>query len=373
MFGSAWQPATIPSPQPTQRCQGGPLAPALYQALCKVFGAVKIRKAGELAEIRTVVGLDGPTSRLESPGELYNFRCPWCHDQRSRGWISHMYGQPDPATGRPMRGLVNCWNEDCFDVPGRRHDFEMLLLGALPLGAIVPIDTTRGEHKVNGPARMPGMMIKLSDMDQRHHAVRYVVSRGFDPSHLSQRYGVGYCADADPAFPEALDRIVIPIFQDYLLIGWQARRVDGRDKFMKYYTMPGLQTGQHIYNWDRVSQCDTVVLVEGVMDAWAVGDQAGALFGNTLKDGQLQLLHSLRDKQPVVVLLFDKGASDAVAKVSQQLLAAFPDRVVVVSFPESVTRSDCRVWPVNKIDPGVLHQGTLATLIQAAIRQQIAG
>jgi hypothetical protein len=121
-----------------------------------------------------------------------------------------------------------------------------------------------------------------------------------------------------------------------------------------------------------MKQHDIIVLVEGIMDVWSVGEHSGALFGNKLKVGQLDLLYSLVPRQPIVVLLLDRDASDEVAKARQQLSAAFPDRVVVATLPETVTQADCRVWPVGKIDPGVMQTDALDSLIQAAIRQQIA-
>jgi hypothetical protein len=71
-------------------------------------------------------------------------------------------------------------------------------------------------------------------------------------------------------------------------------------------------------------------------------------------------------------LLLDRDATDEVAKARQQLSATFPGRVVVATLPETVTQTDCRVWPVEKIDPGVMKTCALDSLIQDAIRQQIA-
>ena len=378
MYGSSWTPAAAPSPPATSGACGGPLAPALYNALCVAFGDVRIRKAGELARITRVKGLTGEASNLDDPGELYAFCCPFCHERRFRGWVSHMWGQPDPVSHRPMRSLIGCLNEECFKKnPQHRHDFEMMLLCAMPAGVVGPVDKARGVKGYSGEARMPGMMARLTDSAA---AMRYVEARGFDPVYLEKHYGVGFCLDAQAPFEHALDRIVIPITREYKLVGWQARRIDGRDKVMKYYTMPGFHTRSTIYNWDRLVQSDTIVLVEGILDAWAVGDQGGALFGHSLKGGQVQLLHSLRDRQPTVVLLFDrgeKGGEEGLARAREQLAPAFPDRVVVAELPpvETLTQEACRVWPLKgkKADPGALQQSTLDLIIKNAIRQQVAG
>lgn len=350
---------------------GQPLAPDLYQALRDVFGDVRINKQRERAVFTAVTSPRGDDSRMHDPGELYVFCCPWCGDTRRRAWVSHMWGQPNPVTGYPMRSLGGCWNEDCFKGHKERwHDFEMVLLGALPLGAIGPVDPSGVEPRVAGCLRMPGWIVPLDDLSDDHVAVRYIVGRGFEPGHLVQHYDAGYCMGDDPAFPVALGRIVVPIFHDGKRVGWQARRLDERDTFGKYYTMPGFKTSLHIYGWDRMSQSDTIVLVEGVTDVWSVGDRAGALFGKHLKDGQLQLLRALAPKQPVVVLLFDKDAIDEITKAWQQLVAMFPGRVVVAALPDDVRQVDCRTWPIGKVDPGVLKTSVLDNLIQSAIRQQ---
>ncbi|WP_256369026.1 hypothetical protein [Aquisphaera insulae] len=40
----------------------------------------------------------------------------------------------------------------------------------------------------------------------------------------------------------------------------------------------------------------------------------------------------------------------------------------MASCPESPTREDCRVWPVDKVDPGVLTRQAIVRVVAAALR-----
>lgn len=365
MFRSSFKPGR---PEEFAARDGRPMAPGLHAALVRLFGDVRIRKQGELADFQVVMTADGPQSLIRSPGEIYAFDCPHCGDTRKRAWVSYKYGQPDPATGWRMTHLVDCWNEECYREHNRRHEFQMLLLG-YGRASLAPPDESRGRRVVRGPAVLPGLVQGLDELPATHPAVRYVASRGFDPAGLARDFGVGYCLDATDDCQPALHRLVIPVRLNGRLVGWQARRLDGKPKF-KYFTMPGMQTSQVVYNWDTLPAARVVVLVEGVVDAWSIGPGAGALFGKDLKEGQYQLLQSLVPRQPAVVLLLDRDAREVAERTRTRLLPAFPGRVVVVTPPESCSREDCRSWPVDKVDAGVMTREAVWRLIAGELVTQ---
>jgi len=113
----------------------------------------------------------------------------------------------------------------------------------------------------------------------RNHR-KYLTGRGFDPDQIADMWGVEGCGGRGGAWRH---RIIIPIYEadGSRWVSWTARttsqtvrpryKVLEADKSLVDVT--GLLYGQHLVPGD------TIVVVEGPLDAWAIGPGAVALLG----------------------------------------------------------------------------------------------
>jgi len=341
------------------------MSPDLYAALARTRGAIRTTKRGDLFR-RAAHGV------VADWGELYNFDCPFCGDSKKRAWVSYMYGQPDPRTGRPMYELVGCWNEDCFASRRNRDGFAVSLMGLYVRGLEIPVfgppDESGGRDGRRTTFAMPGWCRPVAELHAGHEARRYLEGRGYDPDVVGPRFGLSYCLQADHDLSIAEGRLIIPVRRGGELVGWQARRLDGR-KRLKYFTCPGMATGRTLYNQDLALAGPVVVLVEGVVDVWSVGPAGAALFGHTLSDAKRDLILGAAPARPWVVVLLDAGEKGAdPGAIARALEPGFPGRVVVASIPLEAPPGDLRrpLGPGEKPDPGSLTTGAVWRCIRAA-------
>jgi hypothetical protein len=115
---------------------------------------------------------------------------------------------------------------------------------------------------------------------------RYLVGREFTPE-VFDHFNLGYCESG-----YYRDRIIIPVYHNGKLVSFQTRACDPKEA--KRYLFPAGVDSQALYNWDHARKFESVILVEGVTDAWRVW-LAGyrnvmATFGKSLKPGQIELL-----------------------------------------------------------------------------------
>lgn len=272
----------------------------LYMALQKAFkGSVKVAKEG--LPMRYVIKTNRITGKKRAEiiddehGEEYRVCCPFCTDERYRLWISHMWNTEDAVNGVTFGHLVNCFNDGCdlnfdTDSPERIDRVEELKSMISPLlRHTVNIQITEKETEDVIP-KLPNVTTPIDQLEDRHSATMWLRNdRDFDVDQLANDWSVLYCPDDPHPFVDS--RIIIPIYYDSDLAGWQAR-VPGKPskQVPKYYTMPGMRKKRVIYNYDRASQYDVGVLVEGPTDAWTVGFQAVATFGAEVSPHQIQMM-----------------------------------------------------------------------------------
>ena len=300
------------------------LRPLLYRRLLAYFhNDVKIINQG-----RPLVGnlVDSPHARSgkklmsEDFGETYVTHCPYCNDSRYRLYVNHRWGYPDEATGTMNWWLIKCFNqEDCLSDHSRRMDFAgKIFVDSQFSNGLVESDRL---VKVSPGARpaalseavLPGKVSGLDRLIPKHPAREYLESRGFDVTELAEKYDLSYCYENLSDYPLALNRIIIPVYQNQKLVGWQARIIgDPKIKSVpKYYTMPGMRKGQILYNLDEAKKHSYAVLVEGPADVWRYGPEAVAALGCKITQAQQELLTS--NFNTVVILLdgdADKSSVD---------------------------------------------------------------
>ena len=303
-----------------------PLNPKLYQALRYRFQSVEV--ADEGSEMQTLT-LPDPLrpgkDRMEviSAGEYYRICCPYCGDCRHRLWINHQFCQIGPD-GWPQLWLAHCYNEQCLDSFERRKDLEELIFGFRNFDERTrPMQIGRGKVAPQSPGhvQLPGEVIRVDRLEPNHPAAVYLRDKRYhDLQSLGHNYHVSYCHDAHPDYRNVQGRIIIPIFQNSLLVGWQARHIGEIDwkatGIPKYFTCPGMKKSQLLYNLDVAKNWPFAVVVEGVTSVWRIGGPAVALLGKTLSSGQQKLLYDHWTGKPVFLML------DADAKDNMEGMAA---------------------------------------------------
>lgn len=141
---------------------------------------------------------------------------------------------------------------------------------------------------------------------------RYLESRGFEPEHIKRLWEVGGVGRGGGQWSW---RLLIP-FMDCkgAWVSYQGRSIASDAKGVKYLTLANelsiippkcLLYGEHLV------PADTVVVVEGVMDAWRLGPGAVALLGVGYTDVQAGKLLAYKNR----FILFDPdGPGQRAAK-----------------------------------------------------------
>lgn len=317
------------------------LNPYLYSRLARLFGPVKVSRRGESWLATAVRDIESHDKRLlvAHAGEYYQVCCPYCNDTRHRLYVNHMYGQVD-GHGRRMTFLAVCYNEHCLDRDENRRDFRERMEDTGLLEATVRVG--RAASAEARTARWPGPCTPLADLPATHPAVTYVRDdRGFDPVALSRDFGVCFCTDS--RYTLAKNRIIVPVFDCWELKGWQARYVGDLDwkgprrKELppKYFSCPDSDfRSKCLYNFDRMKEWETGVIVEGPTDAWRFGSMSGCVFGNTVTDLQWRrFAAAFRGRTGVLLLDPEEFGSKTTARLLDKAAQTMPGRFCAVRLP----------------------------------------
>lgn len=154
------------------------------------------------------------------------------------------------------------------------------------------------------------------------------------PEVTLQRFRIGY---ADNYLDSGTERIIIPLWWQGKLVGWQARHVDAAGKKDKYRNSPDFPRDQTIYNYDTSFR--RIVVVESPMSVLRHVHhvpEVAATFGGEVTDQQIRLLQRFEN----VVLWYDNDAAGwkAVRHISEQL--ARYTQVWVVESPYAADPAD---------------------------------
>ncbi len=303
------------------------LNPTLYRRLNALFGRIKVSNAGESMISQAAFGIENE-KRLLIPhaGEYYQACCPYCNDTRYRLYVNHMYGQID-GHGRKMRFLAICYNEGCLSRAKNREDFvekvEDIHMAAARVRKGITVSLEAREVMPPGPVTL------LRSLRKNHPARVYITSRGFDPDEISDKYNVGLCTDS--RYSIAINRLIIPIYDDGKLRGWQARYIgeldwkgpDRKSLRPKYYSCPDSDfRSRCIYGIESMREWQTGILVEGPTDRWRLGAMSGCIFGNTVTEAQRNKFLAVFRGRTGVLLLdpeeFDKASTQRTIKLMKR-------------------------------------------------------
>jgi hypothetical protein len=312
--------------------------------------------------------------KVDSWGETYQVCCPFCGDTRNRLNFNYAYGTKDDKLEKPILSLVKCYNENC-------HQKEAFYRKVKDILEAMKYGGNAGGNSIDapstGPARvvraeLPGACIPLSELPSDHKANVFLRFRGYDPELVGRSFGLQYCV-AGGRYTLATDRLVFPIYMEGKLKGWQARFLGedakgsvkdwycctackhqfqmtgakptvclacGQDTIRpmpKYYTMPGMQTGMCMFNFDTAATYPYIILCEGPLDPIQVGTperpgEAGpavCLFGHSLSNNNLKTLMARWCLKPLVLLL-DPDVTKEQAELAKRLTGAFSPVINVV-------------------------------------------
>lgn len=346
---------------------------ALYNALTRLFGQVRVANEGIHTTIKVDPSGTGEWQRDEEDGggEEYIVRCPFCADRKGHLYISHLSYASPVVSGMQLRVsplLAHCFRRNCIADPANREALEGRIgLAMQEECQVTPLidmsDPDQEEIKLNlsNEVTLEGLRTWVPDWqpidsNTDECVVQYLAERRITQSDIdwlnigwgpikSVRTGT-YLNDGDPW-------ILFPIVKNGQLAGVQARcpACYLKEGGIKYYFHPACRKRTIVYNLDIARQIGIGVLCEGVFDVASIGKPGVCIFGHTPSITQKRLLAS---NLQGLIWLPDTDISptlDAIAIANQQVTAwnsagVFPKGAHVVILPAkdagSMTRQE--VW-----------------------------
>lgn len=258
-------------------------------------------------------------------GGWVQIHCPFCPGARDYHLGIHLslgYGSCWRCRGKSMlliiKTLLNCsWGQ------------AKLILGEYGGSSLIGI--AGREHKVHSTIRdievqWPWGAEALSN---RHREYLADV-RKIDPDWVERVYGLRGCG----AIGDYKHRIIAPIHLDGKMISYQGRDITGKSP-LKYKACAQIDEAMDhkcsLYAVDLVPG-NSVVVVEGVVDAWRLGPGAVATFGIAFRTEQMHMLMARFDN---IYLLFDGEArAQLSASPLARNLAATGRKVEIIELSE---------------------------------------
>jgi DNA primase len=167
----------------------------------------------------------------------------------------------------------------------------------------------------------------------------FLIGRRYDPDYVIPKYGLL----ATGPMSDYRYRIIVPVFMNERVLSFVGRDVTGKSR------LPYRNSGENfsikdpkqcLYNIDSVIQ-DKAVIVEGIFDAWRIGDGAIATFGTKYTHEQIRLLKNLKR----VFVLYDADATHIAYKLAHDL-SSIVKEVSVIELsegdPDNLKEDDVR-------------------------------
>jgi DNA primase len=166
----------------------------------------------------------------------------------------------------------------------------------------------------------------------------FLISRNYDPDYVINKYNLmatGLIGDFN-------HRIIIPITMNQRILSFVGRDITGKAN-IPYKNSPDTMCIKDpkrcLYNMDSVN--DVAVVVEGIFDAWRIGDGAVATFGTQYTHEQLLYLKNLKR----VFVLYDADAASKAEKLCADLSAIVKEVSVIVldsGDPDNMSEQDVK-------------------------------
>lgn len=243
------------------------------------------------------------------PGWVH-FRCPMCGDHSNHGGFN------------PEDGSYACWRckgshphaiiSKLLNLPANEaEDLYNEYEGTTSMRKILNKDTGPRPTKIE----LPGGPLRPAHK-------KYLKGRGFDPDECIERFGLLGTGPSERW--QGVDfrlRIIIPIY-DYLgrLVNFQGRDITNKQE-LRYKGPPVDMVPLHhkhtLYGAHKCRDTSTIVVVEGVLDQWRMGDGFVCSFGTSMTTQQIYLLSQWEE----IIFLFDpeKEAQKRATEYGKQL------------------------------------------------------
>lgn len=260
------------------------------------------------------------TSGKNVGGGWVEVNCPFCYD-------------PSFHLGINLKnGLFHCW------VCGSKGHLSKLLTEILQINyyqaeeLIKEYDSdelAKEEEKPPNPKiEFPeGYTNILPDLHKQ-----YLIKRNFDPDFLQRKYSIGAVYQTG----RFSYRVIIPIFLNKQIVNFTGRDVSGlqKTKYLHYHNDEAIKPMKHcVYNLDSVR--DKAIIVEGVFDAWRIGDGGVALLGVEYTTQQLNLLLEKEIKE--VYILFDNDPTGInKAEKLGNVLSTFIPKIEILTLKDEI-------------------------------------
>ncbi len=329
------------------------LNPLLYDRLQRQLGSVVIAKQGE-AVFGGGYEYTAGRNRYKplSSGEYYRVCCPFClkrnaMDTRHRLWINHRWGVGmDPGTefydpNDRFWWMCVCYNESCLEDPENRKALRTMIYGGVGRelhGETVTIRQGSTALMSLGIVEFPGHCQRVDELPVVHRAWQYLLSRGMDPKQLGPQYDLSYCHESI-MYPVVAGKLIIPIYMDSRMVGWQARPpydIDWKAAGQpKYYNCPRTNKRLMLYGADAAKKLPFCIVVEGVTDVWAIGSGAVCVLGKDMSPVQGGLIG---ENWEAAVIALDGDAQERAIRMQDMLERGcnMRDKVVNVRLPEGL-------------------------------------
>jgi len=295
-------------------------------------------------------------------GEGYTTDCPFCTDERGRFTINHRWGVYDPETGFNGHELWRCYNEDCQSNPDYRRELRAKLMASWLAAPVLKVPRVKKVEKPKlEPVEFPGVLVPLADLPSEHHAPSYLRDRGYDPIELSKLWKVSYAEHVPARTRGAMsaDRIILPVHDNGVMVGWQARFIGdvdwkklGIQKYLTYYPK-----SLCFYGMDEAEQEDTLVIVEGATSVWRYGFGALPLLGKTMSATQTEILMDRGRGRPIVLIpdTDDEESLPAFQRVAKQLTdAGYPGCIGYAPLPPKTDPANLTTTQLRKLTKAVV-------------------
>jgi hypothetical protein len=176
------------------------------------------------------------------------------------------------------------------------------------------LEKLRKFESVSDPEEKTLILPGSPQLSDRHK--RYLEKRGFDPNHMIRKYSL--CGTNHMG--EYNYRIIIPIFFKGQIVSFQGRDITGKSELRYKACKKEDEIIHHkhiLYGYDQVKNEKHIIVTEGAIDKWKMGDNAVALFGIGYRKEQVLLLTEFEK----VTILFDyeERAREAALRLAETL------------------------------------------------------
>lgn len=175
-------------------------------------------------------------------------------------------------------------------------------------------------------------LILFGDNHWGKKARNYLSNRGFNVNELAYS-GWGYCTRG-----KHQGYIIIPFYKNGKLFYFNARSYMGGGTKYKNPTADdfGIGKSKIIYNIDALQKYDKIYIVESVMNAQTLGDQAIALGGKAISSAQYSDI--IKSTVSKCIIILDSDANKEAIKQASELV--FYKKVKVIFMPEDKDVND---------------------------------